>query len=300
MYRYIGIPILVVLVVCVTGCDYDGSIGKDMTIKAAYLVSVSSVRPAEVTIGAMGWNNNTCVGSEAKVYASREGNKIYLSAQKRVSTGSGYCGDMVTGVHGEVTLKNLDVGEYIILEEDAKRVFNFSDEDGYSSFGFGGELGRFRIESDAAYMEIKPAEFYTRGIYFLGDDQSTELGVSLSPIVPDFGELEDTSYQVKAAIYIGEFYYDSNCEPIYKIDIEHTANVINLDIWCLIRSIDSGCDSLIYDRGLYPEFKYIQIDIGTFCWGSYDLDFKGKRYFFSVSSPTDGDPSHPDRQDALQ
>ena len=118
------------------------------------------------------------------------------------------CGSMVTGVYGEVTLKNLDVGEYIILDEEAKRVFNISGEDDYSSFGFGGELGRFRIEPGAAYMEIKPAEFYIRGPYFLGDNQSTELDVDLSPIVPDSGELEDTSYQVKADIDIGEFHYE--------------------------------------------------------------------------------------------
>ena len=290
MYRYIGIPILVVLVVCVTGCDYvDGYTDEDMTIKAAYLASVSSVRPAEVTIGAIGWHHNTCVGSEAKVYATREGNKIYLTAQKKVPTGSGFCGAAVTEVHGEVTLKNLDIGEYIILGEDAKRVFNISDENGYSSFGFGGELGRFRIESGAAYMEIKPAEFYTEAPYFPRNDQHTELDVILSPIVPDSGELEDTSYQVKTAIYIGEFYYDSNCEPIYKIDIERTANVINLDMWRLIPSIGSGCALPIKDWGIYPELRETQIDIGTFSWGSYNLDFKGKRYFFSVPHPTDAD-----------
>lgn len=241
--------------------------------------------PAEVTIGAIGWNNDTCVGTEAKVYASREGKKIYLTAQKKVWIGSGGCGDMVTGVHGEVTLKNLDVGEYIILDEDTKKVFNFSGSSSFHSGG--GVLGKFRIESDAAYMEIKPAEFYIhRGIY-----QPTELGVSLSPIVPDSGELEDTSYQVKADIEIGGFHYDSNCEPIYKIEIERTANVINLDIWRLIRSIDSGCDSLILDIDLYPWFEYIQIDIGTFSWGNYNLDFKGKQYFFSVPHPTDRDSS---------
>lgn len=291
MYRYVGIPILVVLVVCVTGCDHveDEYADEDMTIKAAYLMSVSSVRPAEVTIGAIGWHNDACVGSEAKVYANREGNKIYLTAQKKVSTGIGACGAAVTKVRGEVTLKNLDIGEYIILDEDAKRVFNISDDNGYSSFGFGGELGRFRIESGAAYMEIKPAEFYIKAPYFLDDDQSTELGVSLSPIVPDSGELEDTSYQVKAAIYIGEFYYDSNCEPIYKIDIERTANVINLDIWRLIPSIVSGCDLLINHGDLYPALREIQIDIGTFSWGSYNLYFKGKRYFFSLPHPTDAD-----------
>ena len=291
MYRYIGIPILVVLVVCVTGCDYvgDGYADEDMTIKAAYLASVSSVRPAEVTIGAIGWHNSTCVGSEAKVYATREGNKIYLSAQKKVPTGAEVCGASVTGVRGEVTLKNLDVGEYIILDENAKRVFNISDDNGYSSFDFGGELGRFRIESDAAYMEIKPAEFYTKPLYLFGDDQSTELDVNLSPIVPDSGELEDTSYQVKIAIYIGEFYYNSNCEPIYKIDIERTVSVINLDMWRLIPSIVSGCDLPINDRDLYPVLRVIQIDIGTFSWGSYNLYFKGKRYFFSVPHPTDAD-----------
>ncbi|MDE0325751.1 MAG: hypothetical protein OXN27_17690 [Candidatus Poribacteria bacterium] len=293
MYRYIGISILVVLVVCGTGCDYvedeDGYADEDMTIKAAYLTSVSSVRPAEVTIGAIGWHNDTCVGSEAKVYANREGNKIYLSAQKKVPTGTGACGAAVTGVRGEVTLKNLDIGEYIILDEDEKRVFNISDENGYSSFGFGGELGRFRIEPGAAYMEIKPAEFYIRDVYFLGDDESTELDVSLSPIVPDSGELEDTSYQVKAAIDIGEFHYELNCEPIYKIDIEHTANVINLDIWHLIPSIGSGCALVIADSELYPDLREIQIDLGTFSWGSYNLYFKGKRYFFSVPHPIDGD-----------
>ena len=290
MYRYVGIPILVVLVVCGTGCDYigDGYANEDMMIKAAYLASVSGVRPAEVTIGAMGWNNDTCVGSEAKVYANRESNKIYLTAQKKVPTSDGYCGQSVTEVHGEVTLKNLDIGEYIILDEDAKRVFNISDDNDYGSFSSGGELGRFRIESDAAYMEIKPVEFYKPG-YYPGDDQSTELDVSLSPIVLDSGELEDTSYQVKAAIYIREFYYDSNCEPIYKINTERTANGINLDIWHLIPSIGSGCALLIADSELYPVLREIQIDLGTFSWGSYNLYFKGKRYFFSVPHPTDGD-----------
>ena len=292
MYRFVGIPILVVLVVCVTGCDNveDGYADEDMTIKAAYLTSVSSVSPAEVTIGVIGWHNNTCVGSEAKVYANREGNKIYLTTQKKVPIGDWACGAAVTGVRGEVTLKNLEVGEYIILDEDAERVSNISDDNGYSSFRFGGELGRFRIESGAVYMEIKPAEFYIKAPYFLEDDQSTELDVSLSPIVPDSGELEDTSYQVKTAIYIGEFYYDSNCEPIYKIDMERTTNVINLDIWRLIPSVVSGCDLLINHRDLYPALREIQIDIGIFSWGSYNLYFKGKRYFFSVPHPTDADP----------
>lgn len=297
MYRYIGVPILVVLVVCVTGCDSVedeyGYADEDMTINAAYLTSVSGVRPAEVTIGAMGWHLTTCVDLEAKVYANREGNKIYLTAQKKVPTGDGYCGQSVTRVYGEVTLKNLEVGEYIILDGD-----DFDRVDPRRSFGFDGELGRFRIESGAAYMEIKPTEFYTRGTYFLGDDESTELDVRLSPIVPDSGELEDTSYQVKAAIGIGEFYYDSNCEPIYKIGIERTANVINLDIWRLIPSIGSGCALLIESKDLYPKLRKIQIDLGTFSWGSYNLNFtwgsynlifKRKRYFFSVPHPTDRD-----------
>ena len=281
-YRVSGILILAGFVVLFIGCDYlDGHKDEYMPIEVAALVSISDDRPAEVVIGAFGTHYNTCVNSEAKVYASRDGNKIHLTAKKEVPLGFGGCGDAVSEVYGEVTVKNLEVGEYIIEGDWINREY----KDNY-------EVGRFRIEPDAAYMEIEPIKLYSKAYRKL----PTELDVIFSPIVPENGESEDTSYHVKIVVDIVELYRDNTylpdeykdpCyEPIYKTDTERTGDVINLNIWRLVSTIDSSCtldmSSEAFD--LYYGSK-AEIDVGIFSPGLYTVFIKGEEFYFNVPQP---------------
>ena len=287
MYRISSIIISTVFVIFFAGCDYlDGHKDEGMAIYTASLVSISDDRPAEVVIGAYGEHPNTCVNPEAKVYANLDGNKIYLTAKKEIPIGPGGCGDAVSDVYGEATVKNLEVGEYILI------VDNFSPK--YSGT-YENEIGRFRIESDAAYMNIKPAEIYAKR-----PEPLTPLNVILSPRVPEYGELEDAAYHVKIVVDIVGFGIDREyssdlkkpgCEPIYKTDIERTEDVINLEIWRLVPHAGSRCTLEEIDlRRLsifYPSTIKAEIDIGTFSAGSYTVSIKGEKFYFDVPQPID-------------
>ena len=285
MYRISSIIISTVFVIFFMGCDYlDGHKDADMAIDAVVIASVSSDRPAEVVIGAYGEHYNTCV-SGPEVYANREGNKIYLTGKKEIPFGPGGCGDAVAELYGEVTVKNLEVGEYIIMG-DVPSIYHKDYE-----------LGRLRVESDAAYMQVKPTKMYADmfGKTYRGTDK---LDVILSPIVPNNGKLEDTVYHVKIMVDIVEFYFDAisvfdeypelkvpGCEAIYKADIERTENIINLDIWRLVRYPDSGC--LIKESIDIPDLELnatkAEIDIGTLSAGSYTVFIEGVEFYFDVS-----------------
>lgn len=274
-YRVSDILILAGFVVLFTGCDYlDGRKDEVMGIHVAALVSISDDRPAEIVIGAFGTHNNTCVNSEAKVHASRDGNKIHLTAKKEVPLGPGLCGDAVSEVYGEVTVKNLEVGEYIIEGDWINREY----KDNY-------EIGRFRIEPDASYTEIEPIKLYSKAYRKL----PTELDVILSPKVPDDGEFEDTSYHVKIVVDIVKLYRDNCYEPIYKTDIERTGDVINLNIWRLVSTIDSGCLLEMSPDGVFDLYygSKAEIDVGIFSPGLYTVFIKGEEFYFNVPQPID-------------
>ncbi len=287
LYRVRGMLILAGLTVLFTGCDYlDGYKDEDMPITIAGLVSISNDRPAEVVIGAFGYNNDTCVNSEGKVSANRDGNKIHLTGKMEIPLGPGGCGDAITDVYSEVTVKNLEVGEYIIEGDFLHKEY----KDNY-------EVGRFRIESDAAYMEVEPIKMYSKAY----SKPPTELDVILSPIVPDDGEFEDTSYHVKIVVDIVKLYIDNSylldeykdpCyEPIYKPDIERTGDVINLNIWRLVSTIDSGCtlEMRLGADGLTPWYGSMkaEVDIGVFSPGLYTVFIKGEEFYFHVPQPID-------------
>lgn len=283
MYRISSIIISTVFIIFFLGCDYlDGHKDVDMAIHAVVISSVSSDRPAEVVIGAYGAHYNTCV-SGTKVYANRDGNKIYLTAKKEIPFGLGSCGDAVAELYGEVTVKNLEVGEYIIMEDVVPSEY-------YENY----ELGRLRVESDAAYMQIKPTKMYA-DMHNKPYRYTDKLDVILSPIVPGNGKFEDTVYHVKIMVDIVEFHIDMTrvfdeykvpgCEAIYKADIERTENVINLDIWRLVRHTDSGC---LINRGigvltLWLNATKAEIDIGTLSAGSYTVFIEGVEFYFDVS-----------------
>ena len=249
LYRISCIIILVLFVDLFTGCDHlDGYKDEDMEIEAASIVSISDDSPAEVVIGAFGSNNDGCVKPYGKVYANRDGNNIHLTGKKEIPLDSGYCNYGIWEVYGEVTVKNLEMGEYKIV--------------GYNSR----ELQRFRVELDAVYVGIEP---------IIND-------FIISPIVPDNIELEYTFYHVKVGISIGGF-YEIGCEPILNTDVESTGDIINIDMWCVVPNTDSGCDIVIdpYQTHLIPPYN-TEIDLGTFSVGSYSVVINGGGYLFHV------------------
>ena len=152
--RIDGIIILVLfVVVSLTGCDRyeevdmgvvvpppesEGYEAKevDMRIEAVGILSISEERPAEVLIGAIGSHFNTCVNMDAKIYYEREGNTIRLWASKQILDGA-VCGQAVTEAYGEVSVGNLEVGEYQIVSDSR-------------------ELHQFRIEEDTGYVTRRP------------------------------------------------------------------------------------------------------------------------------------------------
>ena len=106
----------------------------DSDPELASILSISDNRPAEVTIGWMTGVANGCSGATG-VSAKRDGNNIYLAIKTSQSTGAFFtCTQAVEDKYGAFTVKNLEVGEYIIRGHHYKK-----------------ELGRFRIEPDTAY-----------------------------------------------------------------------------------------------------------------------------------------------------
>ncbi len=255
LYSINSVIILVLFLSLCAGCsDEYRSAGADMTIKVASIVSVSDDRPAEVVIGAFGFHYNGCVNTDGNVYvyADRYGNEIHLTGRMEIFVG-GTCEQAETEVYGEVTVKNLEVGEY-------KIVSNYDPE-----------LQWFRIESDAAYVDIEP---------IIND-------FTVSPIVSDGGELEDTSYHVTVGINgirLGALLYETGCEPILKTDIERSEDVINIDMWRMVPNTGSGCDIVLepYLRSGYHPLYNTEIELGRFSVGAYRVVINGTDYLLDV------------------
>lgn len=255
LYNMSGIIILALFVNLFTGCDDEyRSKGVDMKIEGASIVSISDDRPAEVVIGAFGFHHNGCVNPDGNVYAERYGNEIYLTGRMEIFVG-GTCEDSETAAYGEVTVKNLEVGEYKIIP------------------GYNYEPQRLCIESDAAYVYIEPV---------IND-------FAVSPIVPDSSESEDTFYHVTIGIsgIRSHGFYEIGCEPILKTDTERTEDVINIDMWHVVPNTDSGCDIVVdpYQKFFIP--PYNEIELGTFSVGSYRAIINGSDYLFDVPLPND-------------
>ena len=257
MYKYSSILILAVFVVYFTGCDFsDEYRDQNMVIETAYPVSISGGRPTEVVIGAIGYGGG-CDKLDAQVSAVRAGNKIHLTARMEAYIGYGACEDIMSEVYGEVTVKDLEVGEYIIMSEAKER-------------------GRFRIESDAAYVDVNPT---------LPHGPLSELDSASYSVVRDNGELDDTAYRVTIVIDIFELIYKTNCETVFKTEIDRWGKAINLDIWHMVQNTDSRCTLL--GRVEWKHYEKGEIDIGTFSPGKYALHIKDKQYYFHVPHPID-------------
>lgn len=182
---------------------------EDMGIVAAHIVSISESRPAKVVIAGHGLNNNTCVNSTGKLSAKRKENKIRLSAKKEVPIGPGGCGDAITEIYAEDTI-SLDVGEYVIVSNDDT------------------ELGQFRIEQDAAYVDV----------------DIVNVSLIIFPPSSEAKGQEDITFNLKLGVDIylyDEIFYLNECVPDIKADLNRSGNVVNIDISRVVPIKDTGC-----------------------------------------------------------
>lgn len=261
--------ILSFFIFCYTGCsalDDDAHEVNAASPHAVYLLSVSDNRPAEVTIGWGFYAKNGCDGVRGGT-AQPDGHTIYLAIEEIIYTGPNDCADILGLTHGEITVKNLEAGEYIIKgKHDNTELGSFHDQYGNIET----ELGRFRIEPDTAYSLTVP-----RHLHFMID-----------PIALNTDEQKGDTYQVTASMYL-EGYYDIGCEPIFKTDVERTQDVINIEAWQVIPK--KNCQIILdeYKATAQHERKHINIALGTFSTGSYTAILNGIESTFEVPQPPD-------------
>ena len=254
--------LLMFIVLFITGCGYlDGHRDEDMEIVAAHIVSISESRPAKVVIAGHGLNNNTCVNSTGKLSAKLKGNKIRLSAKKEVPIGPGGCGDAITEIYAEDTI-SLDEGEYAIVGNDDT------------------ELGRFRIEQDAAYVDVDIVNF----------------SLIIFPPSSEAEGQEDITFNLKLGVDLylyNEIFYLNECVPDIKVDINRSGDIVNIDISRVVPITDTGCKIRVdpyeaMERRSNPSKRRsfepynTQIELGTFSKGSYRMTINGSEHPFDL------------------
>ncbi len=161
---------------------------------AVYILSISEDRPAEMRIG---WMENVidCEDATGRA-AQRDGNTIEITIDVSDWKGA-ICHELSREVYGEFTVKNLEVGEYIIKSGDRE----------YREFG------RLRIEPETAYSFV-------------------DFGIPLIKAVPldDEEHIGDTYHITVSAVFSGL----SNREPIIKTTIARVRDVINIEAWQVV------------------------------------------------------------------
>ncbi|MDE0017043.1 MAG: hypothetical protein OXU51_12695 [Candidatus Poribacteria bacterium] len=233
--------------------EYEGSPHE------AYILSISDNRPAEVTIG---WKHYVANGANSASGrgAQRDGNNIYLTIIETIYTGPNASTQEAKEVYGELTVKNLEAGKYII-----KRSHD-NTELGQLRIHNNTELGQLRIEPDTGYSFIG---------FYIPD-------FMIDPIGLNTDEQKGDTYQVKVRLRL-KGYYKIGYEPILKIDVERTQDVINIEAWQVIPKKNG---QIILDpSGITAdqhERKHIDIDLGTFSTGSYTAIINGVEYTFEV------------------
>lgn len=273
--RIIGILILLG-VVSFIGCGSLFSEKTDMPIDKVGILSVSEDRPATVVIGVLGSHHNTCVGESAKVSADRDGKTIQLTATMQVATGWDLCGDAVTDVYGEVTIRNLHVGEYKVMSGSH-------------------ELLKFRIAADAGYVKTGPI---IEHVYFT---IKTADGVEVSDPRPNI----ETSEPVQVTMgMVG--YFETKCIPHLKTHIELYDRwselgdtgyyTIDVDILGEVRIVNTECALMIHPSKTYLSPSYTaEIDLGMLSVGSFQIHVNdySKPYLYirlrSIEATEDGE-----------
>ena len=251
-----SVVLMLFSVVSFIGCGLIGT-KESVPVEKVGLLYVSENRPATVLIGVHGWHHNTCVDGDAKVSADRDGKTIHLTATMRVYSGFGGCGDAVSDVYGEVTVRNLEVGEYKVMYGDR-------------------ELLKFRIAEDAGYVKSGPI---VKDLDFI---MKTADGVELPyPYYTDSEPIQVTMGVVG--------YFDSKCVPYLKTHIERDQwGDIKVDISGEVPIVNTECALMInpYKSNLDPSYAYYtEIDLGTFTVGRYHIRVNNSeiaKKFFSI------------------
>ena len=246
----INTTIILSFLFCCTGCGFlDGSEEYEASPHEAYILSISDDRPAEVVIGGIYYFPTTC-GSATGASVERDGNDIYFAIKVSEPTGPGDCGDAVTEVYGEATVKNLEVGEYIIKGK-----------------GDHFEFARIRIEPDTAYTFVN----------------FSYLNFIIKAVTLNDKEHIGDTYHVTAVLGLPAGWY--NCEPIVKTDIKRTQDVINIEAWQVVPKTD--CQIILDPFKITDQYerKSIDIDLGTFSTGSYTVIINDIENTFEIPPP---------------
>lgn len=247
----------------ITGCGHlDGYRTEDMGVVAAHIVSISNSRPADVVIAVHGLHNNTCVKSTGMLSATLKGNEIRLNAKQEVGIGPGECGAAITDIYAEDTLHNMGIGEYVIMGGDNT------------------ELGRFRIDEDAAYVDADIVDY----------------SLIIMPPSSEAQGQDDPIFHLKLGVDINldhEILYHNECKPNFKADIKRSEDMINIDIMRVVPITDTGCKIRVDgyaamerrfnpSKGIIYEPYKTEIELGTFTKGAYRAVMNGHEFHFDL------------------
>ena len=230
---------------------------------ALRIQSISQDRPAEVVIAMFGIYRNSCVHPDAKVSPERVDNTIQLDPMMSISTGPVDCSDILTEVYGEVTVSDLEVGEYTIVIHDA-------------------EIGQLRIQEEAAYVVFGPIidQIYT---YYKTPD-GDELYRRSGDRYP-----ANTTDPVRVTLRVSGI-FDMTCVSYLKTEIQRRAKEVYVNITAEVPIGNTQCelDLLSYGwdwnggRFTDPSRYNAGIDIGTFTAGSYQGYVNGEHFSFEI------------------
>lgn len=240
-----NIAITLAFIFCCIGCGSEEEfevVYEGVSPHAVYILSVSEDRPAEVRIGWM-YLAIDCEGA-AGGSAQRNGNNIEVTIDVSDVRGA-VCPEGARYIEREFTVKNLEVGEYII-------------KSGAREFGW------LRIEPDTAYSFV---------------DSGNPL-FSTKTVTPNDEEHIGDTYHVTVSFRLPGWY---NCEPIIKTNIEHTQDVINIEAWQVVPKTD--CQIMLDPLTDQYKSKFIDIDLGTFSAGSYTVIINDIEDTFEVPPP---------------
>ena len=258
-HRIEGIVIFVLFVIvsCI-GCDRDENEISFAGLIAIGIVSISEDRPAEVLINVAGLGGVGCGPKPFRnVYADRVENTIFLKPTVLKGSGAGgaYTCSAIEELYGEVTVKDLEVGEYRIVANDREHL-------------------RLRIEKETAYVLLKPII------------RDITVQIKTSEGIERFDSFQDpwieTAEPVQVTIgVVGYFDYGIGCEFEEMTNIEREAEDINVDISSEVLIADCMADIIFIDGG--PGYGYdAEIDLGLFGPGDYRVNVNGHEVRFSI------------------
>lgn len=250
----IVIFVLFVIVSCI-GCYSDEIYYRGST--AIGIVSISEDRPAEVLMSVFGVLIGCGPAPFRNVYADRVENTIFIKPTVLEDHGGGYTCSAIDEFYGEVTVKDLEVGEYRIVANDREHL-------------------RLRIEKETAYLLLKP---------LIGD---ITVQMKTSEGIERFDSFQDpwieTAEPVQVTIGVeGYFDYGIRCEFEEMTDIEREAGDINVDISGKVLSTDCSQNVNILE-GQGSRYN-AEIDLGLFGPGDYRVNVNGYEVQFSIRLP---------------